>query len=73
MYGGSLTALGIGEESLAMGELDVIQARVSGNHRNWNDIEHFVMRFAGGLRQTGRRPTGQSEVQETGANPCFTG
>jgi len=73
VYGGALTALGIGEESLVMAEMDVIQARVSGNHRNWNDIEHFVMRFSGGLRRTGRPPAGESEVHETGANPCFTG
>ncbi len=72
VYGGALTALGIGEESLAMGELDVIQARVSGNHRNWNDIEHFVMRFADGLRKTGKPSNGKTEAQKTGANPCVT-
>lgn len=73
VYGGSLTALGIGDEGLAMGELDVLQFKVGGNHRNWTDIEHFVMRFTGGLRKSAGPPGSDRDVHETGANPCFTG
>ncbi|MBT3287176.1 MAG: hypothetical protein HN380_07495 [Victivallales bacterium] len=73
VYGGSLTALGIGSESLAMGELDVIQARVGGNHRSWSDVEHFVMRFSGGLHHAGQPWIGEGQAGETGAFPAFKG
>jgi hypothetical protein len=73
VYGGSLTALGICEESLAMAEMDVIQVRVGGNHRNWTDIDHFVMRFADGVSRSQRRAGADSRLDETGANPIFRG
>lgn len=72
VYGGALTALGIGEDSLAMGEVDVIQVRSGGNHRSWNDIDHFVMRFAAGLHRTGQAAGQVNDVSQTGANPCVT-